>query len=200
MIVLRGGGQVQGKVVPDPGDKDRVQVWLLQGRKPLSLQKSRIVEVTPKASPLDDYIVKKKKTAETAQAQYDLGTWCEQNKLTDLARLHYEAALAVDKSFEPAHRKLGHVYHDGYWLTRDDLSAIQGLVKYKGRWISAEEKAKRDAEDKALAEQASWVRRIKILRQAIVNGPADRRREAETQLMAIREPEAVVPLAPRPRQ
>jgi len=33
VIVLRGGGQVTGKVVPDPQSKDRVLVWLLQGRQ-----------------------------------------------------------------------------------------------------------------------------------------------------------------------
>ena len=135
-IVLRGGGQVQGKVQPDPQNKDRVQVWLLQGRKPLSFSKAQIVEVIPKPSPLDEYFERAKKLPETAQAQFDLGTWCEHNKLPDLARMHFEAALLADKSFEAAHRKLGHVYHDGYWLSRDDLSAIQGLVKYKGRWIS----------------------------------------------------------------
>jgi hypothetical protein len=194
VIMLRGGGQVQGKVLPDPQNEDRVQVWLLQGRKPLSFQKAQIVEVIPKASPLDDYFEKMKKAPQTVQAQYDLGSWCEQNKLADLARLHYEAALVIDKSFEPAHRKLGHVYHDGYWLSRDDLSAVQGLVKYKGRWISTEEKAKRQAEEETTATQASWLRRIKLLRQAIVNGPDDRRREAETQLMAIRDAEAVGPL------
>jgi hypothetical protein len=194
VILLRGGGQVEGKVLPDPRDKAKVQVWLLQGRKPLSFQKTKILDVIRKASPLDEYFVKEKKTPQTAQAQFDLGTWCEEKKLNDLARLHYEAALAADKSFEPAHRKLGHVYHDGYWLTRDELSARQGLVKHKGRWVSAEEKSKREAEDKALLEQAGWVRRIKMLRQSIVNGPADRRREAESQLMAIREPEAVGPL------
>ena len=86
VIVLRGGGQIQGKVVPDPQQKDRVQVWLLQGRKPLSFQKQQILEVIPKASPLDGYVLKLGKTAETAQAQYDLGAWCDQNKLTDLAR------------------------------------------------------------------------------------------------------------------
>src|SRR5262249_12319440 len=134
------------------------------------------------------------KAPQTVQAQYDLGTWCEQNKLTDLARLHYESAVAIDKAFEPAHRKLGHVFHDGYWLSRDDLSAVQGLVKYKGRWVSTEEKVKRLAADETAATMASWVRRIKILRQAIVNGPDDRRREAETQLMAIRDAAAVRPL------
>ena len=82
----------------------------------------------------------------------------------------------------------------GAWLNHDELSAVQGLVKYKGRWISAEEKNKHDLAEKALATQASWLSRIKMLRQAIVNGPEDRRREAESQLMTIRDPEAVGPL------
>ena len=177
-IHLRGGGQVEGKVLPDPQNKDRVQVWLLQGRKPMSFQKTQIIEVVPKASPLDEYFEKAKKAPQSVQAQYDLGAWCAQNKLPDLAKLHYEAALVVDNSFEPAHKKLGHIFHDGYWLSRDDLSAVQGLVKYKGRWISTEEKVKRQAEEAANATQASWMRRIKILRQAIVNGPDDRRRRS----------------------
>jgi len=194
VIMLRGGGQIQGKVVPDPQQKDRVHVWLLQGRKPLSFQKQQIVEVIPKASPLDGYVLKLGKTAETAEAQYELGAWCDQNKLTDLARLHFEAAVKFDKTFEPAHLKLGHVLHAGAWLNQDELSAARGLVKYKGRWITAEEKNKHDIAEKATAAQASWLSRIKMLRQAIVNGPEGRRREAESQLMTIRDPEAVAPL------
>jgi hypothetical protein len=194
VIMLRGGGQIQGKVVPDPQQKDRVQVWLLQGRKPLSFQKQQILEVIPKAGPLDGYVIKLAKTSDTAEAQYDLGAWCDQNKLTDLARLHYEAAVKLDKSFEPAHLKLGHVYHAGAWLNHDELSAAQGLVKYKGRWVSPEEKNKHDLAEKALATQASWLSRIKMLRQSIVNGPEGRRREAESQLMTIRDAEAVGPL------
>jgi hypothetical protein len=190
-ISLRGGGQLEGKVVPDPKDKDRVQVWMVKGRKPLSFRKSQILEVVTKATPLDEYFQKKKKAAETPQGQYDLGIWCEQNKLADLGKLHFENALAIDKSFEPAHKKLGHIYHSGYWVTRDELNVIQGLVKYKGRWVSAEERAQREAEDKLLAVKAEWVQRIKMLRQSILSSSTDRRREAESQLMAIREAEAV---------
>ncbi len=190
-IVLRGGGQVEGKVVPDPKDKDRVQVWLLKGRKPLSFRKGQILEVVSKPTALDEYFEKTKKAPETPQGQYDLGIWCEQNKLVDLAKLHFEGALAIDKSFEPAHKKLGHVYHGGYWVTRDELNSIQGLVKYKGRWVSAEERAQREADDKLLAVKNEWVQRIKMLRQSILSSSTDRRREAESQLMAIREAEAV---------
>src|SRR5690349_19266687 len=73
LIELRGGGQIQGKVVPDAKNKDRVQVLLLQGRRPLSFQKGQILRVVPKASPLDDYVVKREKAAGTAEAQYELG-------------------------------------------------------------------------------------------------------------------------------
>jgi hypothetical protein len=194
VIVLRGGGQVQGKVVPDPKRKDRVQILLLQGRHPLSFEKSRVVEVIPQPSPLDEYIVRRAKAAGRAESQFEVGSWCEQNKLPDLARLHYETALGLDADFAPAHKKLGHVYHDGSWLTRDDLSAAQGLIKYKGRWITAEAKSKREAEAQITALQGSWVRRLKLLRQSLLNGKEDRRREAEAQLMAIRDADAVVPL------
>ncbi len=193
-ITLRGGGQVEGKVVPDPKDKDKVQVWMLKGRKPLSMKKVQILEVVAKPTALDSYFDKRKKAAGTAQGQYDLGIWCEQNKLVDLAKLHFEGSLAIDKSFEPAHKKLGHVYHGGYWVSRDELNAIQGLVKYKGRWVSAEERSQREADDKVLATKHEWVQRIKMLRQSIVSSSTDRRREAESQLMAIREAEAVAAL------
>jgi HEAT repeats len=193
-IMLRGGGQVQGKVVPDPEHKERVLVWLLQGRKPLSIQKGQVLEVIPKESPLDEYIPKRSKTPATAQDQYDLGVWCEQNKLSDLARAHYEAALECNSAFEAAHRKLGHVLYGGHWLTREELSSARGMVKYKGRWVSAEEKAKLDQQEEASAAQGNWLRQVRVLRKAILTGSPDRRREAESQLMAIRDPNAVVPL------
>ena len=67
LIALRGGGQVTGKVLPDPDHKDRVHVWLLQGRKPLSFSKSQIVQITPQASALDPYFEKLKTVASTAK-------------------------------------------------------------------------------------------------------------------------------------
>jgi HEAT repeats len=193
-IILRGGGEIQGKVIADPKKPDVVQVLLLKGRNPLNFQKRQVLEVIPKASPLDAYLVKREKVAPTAQAEFDLGLWCDRNQLTDLAKLHYEAALGHDKTFEPAHKGLGHVQHDGQWLSRDELKQVQGLVKYKGKWITEEERAKRDESAEITAGQASWLRRIKLLRQAIIAGADDRRREAETELIQIKAPEAVLPL------
>jgi hypothetical protein len=193
-IRLRGGGEIQGKLIVDPRAPQTVQVLLLRGSKPLVLQKAQVLEVIPRPSPLDEYVVRKRELASSAQAEYELGTWCEGKGLADLARAHYEAALARNASFEPAHKKLGHILHDGQWLSRDDVRHGQGLVKYRGQWITEEEKAKRDGAAQAAAAQAGWLRRIKLLRQAILSAPEDRRREAESALMHIQEPEAVGPL------
>lgn len=193
-IILRGGGQVQGKVSPDPNDPDRVQIWLLTGKNPLNFQKSQVLRTIPKPSPLDDYLIKKNRASNDAQGQYDLGLWCERNKLPGLAQSHYEVALSRDREFEPAHQKLGHVQIDGRWLTRDELRGMQGLVKYKGKWITPEEKSQLESSVKAAGEQLSVSRRIRLLRQALIEGTDDRRREAESQLMQIREPAAVEPL------
>ncbi len=196
VIVLRGGGQIQGKVILDPKRPETALVLLLKGRKPLTLQKQQILEVIPKASPLDDYLVRKSRVAAnpTAAAELELGQWCEQNQLPDLARLHYEAALQLDGSLGTAHKKLGHVQYREQWLSPDEVRQAQGLVKHRGRWITEDEKAKLDETAAASASQASWLRRIKLLRQAILSSTTDRRREAEAELMQIQEPEAVAPL------
>ena len=195
VIALRGGGKVRGKVVPNAREgADRVTVLPEKGRTPLVFHKEQVVGVTAEPGPLDEYLVRRDRASSTAESQYELGLWCEGHKLRDLARLHYEAAVGHDKSFAPAHRKLGHVLHEDRWLTADELREAQGLVRYKGRWISQNEKEEREAREASVAEQASWARRIRLLRQAIVAGPEDRVLEARQQLMDIREPAAIAPL------
>jgi hypothetical protein len=195
VIVLRGGGQIHGKVITDPKQPDKVAVILARGKTPLSFQKPQIVQVIPEPSALDEYVTRRSTAAATAEAQYELGLWCAEHKLADLAELHYEAALAHDNSYAPAHRKLGHVLHGDRWLSGDELREAKGLVKYKGKWITPEEKEKRAQNDESAAEQAGWVKRIRVLRDAIVSSSDDRRREAEMQLMEIRDSAAVAPLS-----
>jgi hypothetical protein len=193
-IVLRGGGELQGKVITDPKKPGTVSVLLMRGKTPLTFQKSQILEVIPKAGPLDTYLEKKQSLGATAESEFDLGLWCEQNQLPDLAKLHFEAAVARDRSFEPAHKKLGHVQHGDQWLSADEVRRLQGLVKFHGQWISEQAKAKKEGSAQASAAQSAWIRRIRILRQALLSGTPDRAREAEGELLVIKEPEAVAPL------
>ena len=104
-------------------------------------------------------------------------------------------SIRRDPSFAPGHRKLGHVEYDGKWLTPTELKLAQGYTLYKGRWITPEEKTERDSEATATAEQQSWMRRLEIIRQAITGTVESRARDAENQLLAIRETAAVKPMA-----
>lgn len=194
LIVMRGGGQVRGKLMPDPRLADRVLLVLETGKTPLSVEKARIVKVVEEPGPLDGYVVRRSSAPSTAQGQFDLGSYCERNGLPDLAEFHYEAALRLDASFGPAHEKLGHEKVGDRWLSGDQLREAQGLVKYRGRWITREQKEQLEREGMAAAEGASWVRRIEVWREAVRSGAPDRRREAESQLMAVRDPAAIRPL------
>lgn len=193
-ITLRGGGQVKGKLVPDKAHPDR---WLLlgeTGRTPMALTRDQVLQVSPEKGPMDEYIVLRDADRPTAEAEYQLGVWCEEHKLVDLAQVHFDATVKRDSTFEAAHRKLGHVQMDGRWLNSDEVKEAQGLVKYRGRWVTVEEKERKEAQAATLAEGASWARRIGLLRDAYLAGPSDRAREAEARLLAISEPIAVGPV------
>jgi len=86
------------------------------------------------------------KTSEkTAQEEYELGVWCEEHNLKDLALVHFEQTLKRDSTYEGAHKKLGHVQMNGRWLNADEVKEAQGLIKYKGRWVTPEEKERKEA-------------------------------------------------------
>src|SRR5512135_510552 len=118
-IVLRGGGPIRGKVVAGPKQPDRVTVLTEEGRTPLRFQKPQVVQVDREPSALDEYLVKRDQAAATAEAQHDLGLWCDQNRLTDLAAIHYETVLKHDSQFAPADQKLGRALYGGPWLSVD---------------------------------------------------------------------------------
>jgi hypothetical protein len=193
-ILLRGGGQIRGVVLPDPTRPEHVLVQTETVTTPIAFRKEQVLSVIAAPGPLDEYLARRDRTGATAQAQYDLGLWCEGQKLTGPAEIHYRRAVELDKEFGPAQKKLGHVRYKDRWLTYDELRAAQGLVKYKGKWVTREEKEQIDARAAATAEQAAWTRRLQVHRQALLSGPEEARSRAELELIAIRDPVAVVPL------
>ncbi|MEO6809329.1 MAG: HEAT repeat domain-containing protein [Isosphaeraceae bacterium] len=193
-IVLRGGTEIPGVVVPDPDHPDQVMVQTATASKPIAFPKEQVVKVVAEPGPLNEYFRRCDQVKETAEAQYEFARWCESRKLTGLAEIHDRRAVALDPSFGPSQKKLGRVLHGDRWLTRDELKEAQGLIKFGGRWISKQEKDEIDGKVAATAARASWSRRIKILHQTLIFGTNEKRVEAETQLVGIRDPAAVRPL------
>jgi hypothetical protein len=200
-ILIRNGSAIKGKAIVDEAHPDQYLVFGEKGKTPIVLKKERVLAIEAEPSVLDGYAERRKafksskaSGATLAKEEFDLGIWCEQQKLRDLASVHFEGAVKRDPTFGPAHLKLGHIEHDGKWLTAAELKSAQGYTLYKGKWLTPEEKEQRDAEASVTAEQQSWMRRLAILKQAIVGGSETRARDAETQLLAVHEVSAITPV------
>lgn len=194
LVLLRGGGHLQGVILPGDSRSDKVLVLTADSPTPVSFHKDQLIRVEKSASPLDEYLIRRDQIKATAAAHYELGLWCEAKRLKGPAVIEYRRAAEIDDQYAPAQRKLGKVAHQGRWLTPDQLRAAQGLIKVKGRWVTPEEKERLDAANALNAEQNSWVRRIKIHRRKLLSDRQEDRRSAELDLLAIQEPLAVVPL------
>ena len=193
-IILRGGGQLKGKLIPDPAHPGQSLFLGESGKTPMVFKQDQIVQVSAEKSGLDEYVILLAKERPTAEAEFELGAWCDAHKLTDLAVVHYELAVRNDRTYEPAHRKLGHVLLGGRWLDFDEVKVAQGMVKFKGRWMTPEEKERREMLATSAAEGNAWVKRIRALREGYLNGPIERSKEAERRLLAIDTPQAIGPI------
>ncbi len=193
-VTVRGGGQIKGKLIPDKAHPGKLLYIGEVGKTPMVFTKDQIVQVTPEKSALDEYVVRLAKDRPTAEAEYELGLWCEEHKLADLAQVHYDLTLKRDSTFEAAHQKLGHVLMGGRWLNADEVKEAQGMVKFKGRWMTPEEKERRDMLASTAAENSTWVKKVSLLRNAYLAGPIERSKDAERRLLAIEEPVAIGPV------
>lgn len=195
-IVLRGGTVLRGVILPQSSGSDQYVVQTESGQVPLKFPKAQVTKIEREPSALDDYLPRLQRLGNTATGQqhYELGIWCESKRLTGLARSHFERAVELDPKLASAHKKLGHVEHDGQWVSVSELKNLQGLVQYKGKWVTAEERKRLEDEAAESVEQTSWTRRLRILRAALRDNNPNRRAEAENQLLEIRDAAAVRPL------
>ncbi len=193
-ISLRQGQPIKGKLITDKTNPSQYLLICEVGKTPMVIKKDQVVQVTPEKSPLDEYVVRLEKDRPDAEAEFLLGTWCEDHHLKDLASVHYDLAVKRDSTFEPAHQKLGHVLMNGRWLNGDEVKEAQGMVKFQGRWMTPEERERRELLASKAAEGSSWSRRIKVLREGYLSPQRTKSEEAERRLLAIDEAIAVGPV------
>ncbi|HEU5116716.1 MAG TPA: hypothetical protein VFT74_08595 [Isosphaeraceae bacterium] len=193
-LMLRGGGILEGLILPESAQNKQVQVLTRSSSRPFPIAREKIVEVEPVDDALRAYLQRRISPRQSADEEYALGAWCEENGLLGPAQIHFVRAVELDPDHANAHKKLGHVLHNEKWITYDELRKLQGLTKYKGRWVSASERAEIEDREEFSAEQKSWARRLKVLRQKWLFGTENERPQAQEQLEAIRDPAAVAPL------
>jgi hypothetical protein len=123
--------------------------------------------------PEASYAARLKGDRELAQAHSNLGMWCERNALKAEAVAHFTTAVHLDP------------YRDATWRHL-------GCVKRNGRWLSPEQAAA-DERDEREQRQANrrWEPLLKKGKSGLADASSSRRAEAAEQLAAVTDPRAV---------
>jgi hypothetical protein len=125
------------------------------------------------AARLAEYNGRRARTADTADAQWALALWCEQNGLDAEALAHFTAVTRLDPSREAAWKRLGCKKVDGRWVTPAQLAA------------------ERDAAEAQKRGFRHWKPILTKWRSWLGDKDKDRAREAQEALAGLTDPLAV---------
>ena len=120
-----------------------------------------------------EYLDRRARTADKADAQLKLATWCDQKGLKAQAQTHYEQVVQLDPTRDSAWKHLGFKKQGNRWVKPDQAAA-----------------AKQEAERQKQADK-HWKPIIEKIRDDLRSKDAARRTRAETALADINDPRAV---------
>ena len=195
VIHLKNGGQLEGRVLRDKSD-DRFLVVdaKIGGEVRISRKRVERVEATDDA-PVRTYAEVMKDFGDTAAEQYELALWCLQHGRRDEYETHLKRVVELDPDHAEARRRLGFKYHDGQWLTRDEIKETQGYVQDAGgRWVLPQQRDRMRREQDAKERRKELFKEVKLWQNWLHEEDAERRKQAVAGLAGIDDPLAVEPL------
>jgi hypothetical protein len=133
--------------------------------------------------------------AERARKHYLVGVRAQEKSLEKEARDAFTRALAADTDHAGARHALGHVRHDGRWLTRDEAMHEKGMVRRDGRWVLQEEADILDLPAKQRALRRQGQAKVRELLDAYAAGGDRAKRFARESLDTIEDEHKVEPMA-----
>ncbi len=144
IVYLKNGAKFEGKVVRE-GD----YYVIIRGKSRIKVPADQVDRIE-KAETVDDIYAKKVEELDQkdAKAWYVLAQWCRERKLRPEARECLEKVVRLDPAHKAAHRDLGHVQHEGHWMTRQEALLSKGFVLVDGQWLSPSEQAAHAAAQK----------------------------------------------------
>ena len=134
---------------------------------------------------LAEYDDRRSKAAYTADAQWRLALWCEEQGLTEQARAHLTAVTRLEPARDAAWKRLGYAKHDGRWMTNAQTASLKVdvearkqadrhweplLKKWKGMLATPTRRAEAEA---ALSEVTDPLAVPIVARVFVTNRPAD---------------------------
>jgi hypothetical protein len=183
---LRTGGTIDGQSLGVEQEQYQIRTTVGLVRVPVSA----VERVEPGPTPFDEYDQRVKDLRETPEGNTELGVWCEEQGLRVEARKHLSRAIELDPDYAPARRALGYVRVGGFWIEG------RSTVERKESPATSKRAAPEDRQRLARAIQGQWARRIKAIRDSLLESPLEQNvTEGRGRILEIKDPLAILPLS-----
>ncbi len=122
--------------------------------------------------------------------QWTLAQWCREQKLTNEFQAHLERVLELDPNHEEARTLLGYRQHHGKWMTREDLMASRGMIRYEGDYRTAQEIELLERASRGERLSADWRKRLERWRRDLSSSDPQESRAAVESFAKLTDPAA----------
>lgn len=183
-VILKDGGNVVGKVTVTATD---VVIEIRPGMT-VAFPKEKVKEIVFEKTPREEFEARFAAIQSfDAPAFYSLGMWAKEQGLKEEAKRCFAKVVELQPDHTGARKELGYVRHEGEWLLYDEAMKAKGLMKYRNRWVTPEEKEKLEKEDK-IDELKKEIRHLVTLMSGTDKGAAQNAADKYSQ---IKDPLAV---------
>ena len=197
-ISMKTGGVLRGELLTAESELATaadITIRTLSGAE-VALVRDEIDRLIRRSPILEEYEVRRRAAADTADAQWALGLWCHQNSLFEERDQHLRRVIDFERSHKGARRMLGHYQAQGRWLKPGEYVNDRGRKKGGGRVkVTGSFRLPADWDllqnsDWAAAEK-DWAARVKALHGRMMTERRGAVGMALIELRMIRDPDAV---------
>lgn len=137
-VKLVSGGRLVGIARVEGG---KVLVETSHGT--IGIPRSLVAEILPGWTPIHEVADRAARLGPEAGAEdlFELAVWARENGVHRRAQELLERVIALEPGHEGARRLLGYRLHEGRWMTETEVNRANGLVEFRGQWITPKEQA-----------------------------------------------------------
>lgn len=188
LVRLKSGGELRGRIVK-AADESVLTVETESGAE-VTVAAAAVEFVTLRSATIEEYESRARRTLASVPDQLGLAEWCRQKGLTAQRLEHLERVIELEPDHEKARLALGHTWHEGQWVDRDEMMAAKGYVKYKGKYITTLEMELIEKTEEEVAAEKAWFPKIRLWANWLKGSQFERQADAIANLQGVTDPNA----------
>ena len=196
LFYLSSGGQISGQLLNTSQNPRTVYDVKTDDGTRLALPASQVRKFEPTSDARRHYERFLVGMPDSAEGNWKMAQWCQTKGLTDEREHHLGEAVRLDPEHRESRLALGYTSLDGKWIKTDEWNRRRGYVYHQGSWMTPQEVEALTLSQKLAERQRSFKPRLKTLRSIIVrNRDRDGIAAAVTEIRAMKDPLAGQALA-----